>query len=62
MADLAKEIAEITAKYKSEMVTLTEKYLKALEGLKAQLEREIIVVDARDLKGKIETDGPSYFG
>jgi hypothetical protein len=62
MADLAKEIAEITARYKHEMVALTERYLKELEALKAQLGREIAATQVRDLKEKIETEGPSYFG
>jgi hypothetical protein len=62
MSDIAREIAEITARYKRDMIMLTEQYLKTLEALKAQLDREIVVTEARDLKEKIETDGLSYFG
>jgi hypothetical protein len=63
MSDLAREIEEITARYKREMVALTERYLKELEALKAQLGREIAESEtgAGNLKEKIEMDGPTYF-
>jgi hypothetical protein len=58
MSDLAREIAEITARYKREMAALTEKYLQVLEGFKEKLVQEA----AGNLKEKIETDGLTYFG
>jgi hypothetical protein len=63
MSDLAREIAEITARYKREMVALTEKYLQVLEGLKEKLAQEERAQGvAGNLKEKIETDGLTYFG
>lgn len=65
MSDLAREIAEITARYKREMVALTEKYLQVLEKLKeelAQEERRQSAEEAGNLKEKIETEGLTYFG
>lgn len=65
MSDLAREIAGITAKYKREMVALTEKYLQILEKLKeelAQEERRQFAEETGNLKEKIETEGLTYFG
>jgi predicted transcriptional regulator len=64
MSDIAREIAQITAKYKREMVALTDKYLHALEALKEQLAQEERTQASieRDLKEKIETEGLTYFG
>lgn len=58
MSDLVREIAEITERYKKEMVALTEKYLKTLEAFKERVEAEI----KENLKEKIETEGLTYFG
>jgi hypothetical protein len=64
MSDIAREIAEITAKYKREMVVLTDKYLHALERLKEQLAQEerCQLLAEGNLKEKIETEGLTYFG
>jgi len=73
MSDLAKEIAEITERYKREIDALKEAYLKKLEGLKGTNETDILnkpvaQVDLKKpvaqvgLKKKIEATSPSYFG
>lgn len=64
MSDLVCEIAKITARYKREMMELTEKYLQILEKLKGELAQEEhrqSTEEMGSLKEKIETEGLTYF-
>lgn len=58
MSDFAKEIAEITERYKHEIDALKERYIKTLEELEKQKEFPIA---QEILKKKIEATSLSYF-